>query len=53
MARQVADVRRAQAAAQEAQAQAAEHHSHVQALQASCSDYAHTTAAQADRLSEV
>ena len=53
MARQVADAHRAEEAVRQAQAEAAHYNSQVQALQASCSDYAQSTAAQADKLNQV
>ena len=52
MARQVADAHRAEQAATHAQAEAAHLSSQVRALQASCSDYAHSSAAQADKLNQ-
>lgn len=52
MARQVADAHRAEEAATHAQIEAAQLSSQVHALQASCSDYAHSSAAQADKLNQ-
>lgn len=53
MARQVAGAHRAEEAVKQAQAEVAHYSGQVQALQASCCDYAQSTAAQADKLNQV
>lgn len=53
MARQVADAQRAEEEARQAQDEAAHYSSQVQSLQASCSEYAQSAAAQTERLSQV